>query len=321
MAVSIEFYEDWMKQQVVDLFCMEYGNDSDDFLTFFTKFYEGEFQKDKAIKIVAIDNDKVVGFQSFFYWPYKSQESVYNSFQSGNSLVHPNNRGQGLFRRMLDFAFENQQEIGADFFIGFPVEASFNSFIRNKWENLFNLSWYIKMINVFSVFIVPLKNYDNKLKKVFNLKRIYNRQSSNSFIKLDSGNSFNNWRRSFSSTSKYYFLFKQEEKYVEFEIKFNVRKKIIGELIIGNLNSNSSDKEFILRGFNALHSAARKTNVVTFISIALNEKCKTVFNSVVTKNYKKIDKKIYFIIKTSKDIEGRYSPEKWDVLRGDVDTW
>lgn len=321
MAVSIVFYEDWMKNQVVELFCKEYGDDPKEFLTFFTQFYEGEYQKNKAIKIVALDNDKVVGFQSFFYWPYKTQDKVYNSLQSGNSLVHPDSRGQGLFRKMLDFAFENQEEKGVDFFIGFPVEASFNSFIRNKWENLFNLQWYIKSINVFSFLTIPFINKEKKLHSLFNTKRKYSTSPLNNHIKLHNELGFNTWRNSYSKDDKYFFLFEKDDSYVEFEVKFNVRRKFIGELIIGNISSNIDDIEVYKLAIKALEKVARKSNVIAIISVALNEECYTIFNRLIMEDFNKIEKRIYFIFKSNNEIDDIKNPQKWDVLRGDIDTW
>src|SRR5438876_877685 len=97
-----------MKDQVAALFELEYAIPEKEFSKFMMRLYDHEFQSKKSIKIVAVDGKKVVGFQSFFYWPYSFNNKTFNSYQSGNSLVHPDHRGKRLFSRMLNFIYENE---------------------------------------------------------------------------------------------------------------------------------------------------------------------------------------------------------------------
>ena len=122
--IKITFYEPWMKSQIITLFENEYSIDKNDFDNLLTKLYEHPIQLNKCIQLVALDDDLVVGFQSFFYWPYTRNNKCYKSLQSGNSIIHPNYRGKGIFRKLINHIFEQQIPINADFFIGFPVEAS-----------------------------------------------------------------------------------------------------------------------------------------------------------------------------------------------------
>jgi hypothetical protein len=116
MNIKIAFYEDWMKAQVAKMFSMQYGVDGHFFAKQIEDFYEHPFQKNKSIRIVALDGDKVAGFQSFVYWPYNYGKTTYNSYQSGNSLVHQDYRGKGIFNKLLSF-FETEK-IDVDFLIG-----------------------------------------------------------------------------------------------------------------------------------------------------------------------------------------------------------
>jgi GNAT superfamily N-acetyltransferase len=320
MVVSIDFYSDKMKDQVIMLFCNQYNEDINQFTLFFEKFYEHSFQKNKAIKIVALEGDKVVGFQSFFYWPYQSGEMIYNSFQSGNSLVHPEYRGQGLFRKMLAFVYENGKEI--DFMVGFPVQASYNSFIRNKWTNLFNLQWYIKQVSFIAPITSSFYSAEDRLSQVFTIrnkeiKEVNNKQE----LKLLNNLEFNEWRNSYSKDIKFYFFFKQDEKEIEFELKYNVRKKIIGELIVGRVSTNSNEEKFIHSAIKELLLKSKKTKVITLVSVALNSNNKGKINLIIRKSFKKIEKQIYFILKGGEENKKLNNVENWNLSRADIDTW
>ena len=85
--------------------------------------------------------------------------------------MHPDYRGKGIFQKLLSYLDNHQKELNIDFLIGFPIIDSKNSLLRNNWVNLFNLQWYIKLLNPFSV-LMPV-NID-KLKRVFNDKLIHN---------------------------------------------------------------------------------------------------------------------------------------------------
>ena len=322
MAVSIEFYSDWMKEQIIELFCDQYKDDKVEFELFFNQFYESEFQKDKAIKIVSVDGEKVVGFQSFFYWPYQKNGLLFNSFQSGNSLVHPEYRGQGLFKRMLEFTYDNQTKIGIDFMVGFPVEASYNSFIRNKWVNIFNLQWYIKIVNFIAPVVSVFINAEEKLKKTFSSEKKYAKVLGlNNYIELAESNEFKQWRTTYAKDIIYYFVYEEGSEFVEYELKYNVRKKILGEIIIGAINTNSNNKDLIKSSLKKLNNKVRKLNFITIVSIAINEKCLSLLNTEVIDTFKKIDKKIYFIFKEVEKNNVLDKSENWDVTRSHIDTW
>jgi hypothetical protein len=68
--MTIQKYEDWMRTQVVALFDMEYSTGAAQFDSLFGQFYEQEFQSGRCIRIVALEGDRVAGFQSFFTGPW-----------------------------------------------------------------------------------------------------------------------------------------------------------------------------------------------------------------------------------------------------------
>ena len=138
-----------MRPQVSALFSAQYGTELSVVEKTQEGFYGHSFQREKSIRIVALDGTKVIGFQSLFYWPYQKDGVNYNSLQSGNSLVHPEYRGKGIFQTLLQFLDDYNKDLKIDFLVGFPVEASFKSFLKNKWSNPFDLVWQMKIINPF----------------------------------------------------------------------------------------------------------------------------------------------------------------------------
>ena len=140
-----------MNPQVIRLFSAFYGTPENEVLNIQNKFYGHSFQNGKAIKIVALMDDKVLGFTSFSYWPYKKKGVLYNSFQVGNAMIHPDYRGKGIFPKLLKYVDDNFQNLGVDFLFAFPhITASYPSFMRSGYMNPFDLIWGIKMINPFA---------------------------------------------------------------------------------------------------------------------------------------------------------------------------
>ena len=150
--IQFELYQSWMKNDIVKMLGIQYSIPIRDISHTFELFYEHAFQKDNCIRVAALDGNNVVGFQSFFYWPYILNTKKYRVFQSGNSLVNPDFRGKGIFGSLLKFIDEQKENHGIDFLIGFPVKESFNSFIRKGWESPFNLDWSVKHISILSIF-------------------------------------------------------------------------------------------------------------------------------------------------------------------------
>src|SRR3954467_5729352 len=98
--MDIGLYEEWMRPQISKMFSDQYGIREEAFAQLMSDFYEHPFQKNKCIRIIAKEGNMVTGFQSFFYWPYEINGRVYNSYQSGNSLVRPGFRGKGIFQKL-----------------------------------------------------------------------------------------------------------------------------------------------------------------------------------------------------------------------------
>ena len=309
-----------MKTQVAKLFHMEYNISILDFEKYMSRLYEHDYQKNKCILIVAEDGEKIVGFQSYFYWPYLYNNHKYNSFQSGNSLVHPEYRGKKLFARMLSFLNENKSGYDIDFLIGFPVKASFNSFIKNGWINLFDLQWYIKIVNPFAFVFSK-----NRLNKFFTQPNKTVNENCSEYISLSEEYDFRDWKNQLvnSPENHFQYIFSKEDNFIIFDLKFQVRKNIIHEIVIGNIRFKKNISSDLYLAFESFFNNIRKCKCVSILSIAINEKLNIsiVKNLLIEKRFKKINKKIYFILKPQKAHDHILDASIWNIGRADIDTW
>lgn len=315
--MEIKLYEPWMREQVVALFALEYGVQPSDFEQLFLAFYEHPFQLEHGVRIVAVEGEKVGGFQSFFYWPVQHNGRTLYTLQSGNSLVHPDFRGKGLFGKMLDYIHQPESGIRFDFLMGFPVEASYNSFIRKQWLNPFNLQWYVLPTSpVFSLFSTP----ENGLQRHFGTRTPVdiNMPSDTTAVLQSAG--FDAYRFNFQKDPLFRFEWKQGQDTALFELKPQRRKRVIRELIIGKAVFTNTNEAFVTEAFSALRKAVSKATSVTFISIAINPHVEVLRRVIEMQGFRQIDKKIYFIAK-GPTLHDNTDWSKWWIFRGDIDTW
>lgn len=318
--MEIKLYESWMQDQVVSLFVKEYNVDYKLFESFFSKFYESPFQSGKSIRIVALDNKTVAGFQSFFYWPYQYGYVIFNSYQSGNSLVHENYRGQGLFKKMLQYFDEVKNNYKVDFLVGFPVEASKNSFVKNGWDNILNLKWYVKYVSWLSFFNTKKTNAKFLKPEINDFSVSTNSRSK--FLTLNDDLEFKNWRKEYFEDQNYlYFSYSNGNDSIFFECKPQTRKKIIKELVVGRIVTNTNDKVKLKYFFKQFLNEVRKNKIAFFVSVAINEKFESPINKTVRNSFNKTKKEIYFIVKNENVEIPINNPDLWELYRSDIDTW
>ncbi len=320
MKIEIGDFEDWMKPQVAQLFSMQYGVNSKDFAELMTDFYEHPYQQEKCIRVVAKEGNKIAGFQSFFYWPYSYEGKEYCSYQSGNSLVHPDYRGKGIFQKLLNAIEEKRSKYGIDFLVGFPVEDSYKSFIRNGWTNVLDMKWYIKIVNPIAGIFSPDKR---RLKKIFpDEKSQLHEQLPLGSFRLTSDAEFSEWRKNYSKNEYFIFNYEEKNEFVRFELKYNRRKRMINELIVGNIVSSTEDNLMVERGLRALSRKAFASFVISIISIAINKlSLNSLSPSLYSSGFKESKKKIFFIVKSFNESLPVMDSGKWDLFRSDIDTW
>lgn len=315
MSISITYYKKEMKDEVINLICKQYGYKKVEYELFFNLFYANFFQEN-AILIVALDENKVIGFQSFFYWPYIKDGKKFNSYQSGNSIVDGNYRGKGIFQKMLHFI--DDKNLTIDFIIGFPVEASYKSFIKSQWKNPFNLQWYLKTNCLVSIFFKPNKNI---LEKKFETVQKPTINGNSNLMMISDENDFVKWRTGFYKNQHYYFNFSNGTNFCQIGFKLNIRKKYLKEIIIGQINGDIDNSPFIEKAFQEFLNQLRKIKFITFVSIAINPNNTKILSVLEKLKFKKTEKKIYFILKEIKQKLNENDLSNWVMFRGDIDTW
>jgi len=319
--ITITLYESWMLDQVVRMICRQYGRTENHQDKLMKDFYEHPYQRERSIRIVALEGDKVVGFQSFFYWPYLLDGRLKNGYQSGNSVVDPDYQGRGIFKRLLNYLDTIRKDKQIDFLTGFPIDSSYNSLIRNKWKNILNLCWYIKVISLFSL----LRRFDPmKLSLDKEPEPVLGIPACKGFV-LTRDHDFEAWRESYSRYNHYlYFNFSDGANCVRFDMKVNLRLwGILKELIVGRVQTNCESLDFLKAAVKALIRKIHEEHMSTFLSVALNDRYfkGKILQAFRKAQFKNISKKIYFHVKDFTVGEKIFQPELWELYRNAVDTW
>lgn len=320
--VRIGDYEDWMFDQVVDMVVGQYGRGRDFEADHFQAFYGAPFQLPHGIRLVAVDGETVCGFLSYCYWPYVYQGRRLRSFQAGSSLVSPDYRGRGIFARLLNHLVETDDRPQIDFLMGFPVEMSYGSFIRNGWHNPLDLSWYVRPIRPLSVFSARQPGASDWCFETTpeHVDAFYPEQR----VALSKDEDFLAWRANYAVDGAGYLYLHHREggKTIRFALKLNRRGRI-NELVVGDIVRESEDPALLESGLRALIKATRGHSFVTLLSIALNAECtdQGLVRALRGRSFFKIKKKIHFIVKPMGGLEGLIDPGHWQLFRSDIDTW
>ena len=320
-GIRIRHYDDWMLPQIIDLFVSEYATDREEEERAFLEFYEHPFQRTHGIRLVALDAKRVCGFQSFFYWPYMYRGRQLRTFQSGRSLISPNYRGRRIFARLLNFLAECEERPEIDFLMGFPVEISYGSFMRNRWSNPLDLVWYARILHPFSAIrsgVLSDADFDFQ-RKPEAVEPYY----AYDCFSLSKNPEFAAWRNAYAANRNYYYFHHREgEKRVRFELKTNRRGRI-NELVIGDIVADSGDPDLIRRGLSALVRSAKRHSFLTILTIAVNAQLadSSLVASLRRLGFIRLRSKIYFIVKQVAEMPDVEDPQSWWLLHSDIDTW
>jgi hypothetical protein len=320
-GIRITAYENAMRPQVIALICSEYGGSLAEHEKNFIRFYEHPFQRERCIRLVAMDGDRVVGLQGFFYWPYCVGDERLASFQSGSSLVARDYRGRRIFARLLGHLDATRERARIEFLMGFPVKQSFGSFVRNHWANPLDLTWYARIINPFTILsplnLSQVEMQFDKAPESIETYRLGNAYSLT--VDLD----FLEWRRQYCEGTRYYFFhYSSPRGRVRFDLKPRQRGRI-AELIIGDVSSTSPDAELLGAALRELIRAAQAQRFITILTIAMNSKFRdgALLRSLRKCYFVRLKPKIHFIVKTFGASSHVEDPTRWRLFRSDIDTW
>jgi len=320
-GIQIAEYDRCMKVEVEDMFYVQYNPPHSNQSSFMEKLYEHPYQNDRNIRLVALDGDKVVGFLGFLYWPYLLDGMEMNTFQLANLLIDPDHRRMGIFIRLLKHGINICEEKRVGILVGFPIEKILNSYIRNGLSNTLDLNWHVKLLNPLSF----LKKA-NLVKPIFaefsTVTPILTKNTKKGFT-LNNTMEFNKWRQSYSIHNEYlYYTYHDERGIAQFNMKVNVRRNV-REIIIGRIDTDTDDAEFIKHALEKLIKILRHKKVFVFASCALNSNYynKAVLAALEWNGFKKINKKIHFILKDLNIGKDIFRSDLWELFCSDIDTW
>jgi hypothetical protein len=310
-----------MRSQVGALISSHYGGAPEDRERSFVRFYEHPFQRERCIRLVALDGDRVVGLEALIYWPYRIGDQRLASFQGVSALVASDYRGRRIFGRLLHALAQTREFASIDLLVGFPVKHSFPGLIRDGYAHPLDLAWYARLINPVSV-LAPLHSiradigFDQAAEPIeaYRPAKAYELARDPDFIE---------WRRHCRDGAAYrYFHYGSARGRVRFDLKTNRRGRI-GELIIGDITSTSPDAVLLEAALRELIKAVRAQRCVTILTIALNPhfRDRTLLRCLRKCLFVRLPPKIRFIVKNLRAPGNVEDPSCWQLFRGDIDTW
>ena len=319
MALSFALYAPWMEDQVIAMFCEEYGNQPQQFRNYYTSFYS-TYQANKAKRFVILDDQTVAGFVSFSYWPYKIDQEPVQSYQCGNVIINKNYRGKGLYNQLLNYINENSQEHGIDFIIGFPIKEILKLYLKSNWKNPMNLNWYVSVINPFGKLFAISELF---LQKKFVTEKKHPSSKNSGRITLDVTPEFYVWNKAYNNLSQhFYYCVEAGTTFVEFGLKLN-KRKYLNELVIGEINTNATDANVVKHAIGKLKAKCRWIPGISMLSCCLNDQhSNVVLIALKSKGFRKINRDIKFIVNPlNYPSTVICDPSAWELYRRDIDTW
>lgn len=108
--------------------------------------------------VVAKDGRKIVGARANFPSTIWCGGTAWRAVQSGDTMVHPDYRGQGIFSKMVRFSVDDLQEKKVQLIFNFPNKNSFQGYIKLGWHDQWQVKQQVKIIR-------PLSLAHRKLKR------------------------------------------------------------------------------------------------------------------------------------------------------------
>lgn len=303
------------------LYAQEYGGTVQEHIDRFDRTYNHAFQSNREIRIVATQGAEIAGIQTLFYWPYVRKGSTFRVWQSGNSIIAPQFRGQGLFGRML--AAQNEMlkdRTDIDFLLGFPVSASRGSFLRNGWTALDDLEWRLKVVNPLrAVFKLTPELVSNNLFQHEGSERIADEYPDQ--FRMVKDPLFQDWRRGIRSGREVLLRICVKGGDVVFRVKIEERHNIPIALI-GDISPSSFDLNMLQRAFSKLFAQIRRAGAAA-VTVCYNPSANLLVNQAIKTQFPlKLKNKVHVIVKpVSYQHPSIKDSTNWVLHRADVDTW
>lgn len=147
VSLSFRLYQEEDFAEYAELYKLVYGKMID--LPFFHwKNLRNPALPGEALIYLAISPEgKMVGANSFFSSILSYQEEQYRAVQSGDTMVHPDYRGQGIFMKILFFAVQDLKDKGYSLIYGYANGQSYPGFIKFGYRDLGRINLGYRVLN------------------------------------------------------------------------------------------------------------------------------------------------------------------------------
>ena len=106
----------------------------------------------KSLILVAVKEEKIVGHEALWYMPLSVDGINQLSYQSVDSMVHPDYRGRGIFNNLIARSMEVCSTLTCPIIFGFPNRSSYKIYTKFGWLSGSSFHRFIKILNWQDVF-------------------------------------------------------------------------------------------------------------------------------------------------------------------------
>lgn len=315
-ALHIRLYEPRMKEQIIALTEKEYPFMKGWFRKRFEALYESDYMNGKNL-IVAGCNDEgeVKACISYVRWPLVVSGRTPDALQMVGLIVDEQYRGKGVFAGLLRELDRKMAEVAPEAVIGFPVEVSKPGFVKQGWNNLFDLQWYLSPVNLLALPPVSKFNGDRFVSGSPDIA------ACDHFMQTANDGDFWKLRENFSPEE-----ITRSKKYRvgdgEVSIIFRIQKKAkLPTAVIGKIFSGKTTEAGVITALKMWKHDLRKSGGVVMAAAAVNELCPSPAVSAIRKVFYRTSKKFSFIVKSYKNQEAVMNATGWNIMPADMETW
>ena len=108
--------------------------------------------------VLALEGNKIIGARPLLLTEFIKGGKCVLAAQPCDTMVHPDYRRQGIFKKMNDLAIEYSKEIGVSFFYNFPGWMSRTGYLKQGWRNVCSINKLYLLIRPDVVFANKLNN-------------------------------------------------------------------------------------------------------------------------------------------------------------------
>lgn len=118
----------------------------------------------KPVIFVAEADGKLIGSRTLWPWEFVCRGRALKAFQPGDTVVHSDFQGKGIFSKLNKKSVPYIVETGIPIVFNFPNQNSVNGYLNSGWHYLANIPWLIKPIKPLRILL------GQKSKKATSLK-------------------------------------------------------------------------------------------------------------------------------------------------------